>query len=92
MATQSVPWFVLVVEVVDLKPKRSFLVHIGEHWIAKTLERLVKLRPGAEARLNKLTMGLKFRDALVPSDGPTFVAALRRAAGSAPADYAAEKD
>lgn len=93
MATQSVPWFVLVVEVVNLQPKRSFLVHIGEYWIAKTLERLVKLRPGAEARLNKLNMGMKFRDAeLIPSDGPTFVSALRRDAGSDPATYAAEKD
>ncbi len=93
MAKQPVPWFVLVVEVIDLQPKRAFLVHVGEFWIRRVLERLTKMVGANEGRLNKRKMPLKWRpeDELNPSTGPTFAAALRKNAGAEPAAYAAQK-
>ncbi len=86
MAKQPVPWFVLVVEVNELRPKRAFLVHIGEFWIRKVLERLTKLVGANEERLNKRTMALKWRpeDEVSPSIGATFLAALQQHAGEIP--------
>lgn len=93
MAKDPLPWFVLVVEVVDLRPRRSFLVHIGAHWIGRTLETLTKLSPAAQTRLNTRTMGLKWGpdDELSPPDGATYLSMLLKHAGDSPAAYAARK-
>jgi hypothetical protein len=94
MAKEAVPWFVLVVEVIALQPKRAFLVHVGEFWIRKVLERLTKMAGANEERLNTRKMALRWRseDELSPSTGPAFAAALRKDAGADPAAYAAQKN
>jgi hypothetical protein len=92
MVTDSTPWFVLVVQVVNRKPTACFLIHVGELWITRTLKRLTHLASRSEKTISG-KMGLKWRpeDRVSPTDGPTFTAMLHKAVGPDPADYARQK-
>jgi hypothetical protein len=90
LATSPLPAFFLVLEVdATNKPKRAFLVHVGEVWIAAVLRRLREAGPSKRDELHSHSLALSVSpaDALHALDGAALLQALRLHIGPSAHDY-----
>ena len=64
MAKCTLPCFFVVIEYDGLDiPQRAYLVHVGEYWIGKTLERLRDLEANPGKLLHRCSMHLTYSEA-----------------------------
>ena len=84
MAKSPSPWFFIVIEF-DGKDyaQRAYLVHIGEYWIGKTLEKLRGLEIKSKKPLHKCTMQLTYSetDKIDSPNGASLEKAIRKHVG-----------
>lgn len=84
MVKSPSPWFFIVIEF-DGKndAQRAYLVHIGEYWIGKTLERLRELEIKSKKPLHECTMQLTYSetDKIDSPNGASLEKAIRKHVG-----------
>ena len=90
MAKSPLPCFFIVIEY-DGKdnPQRAYIVHVGEYWIGKILERLRGLEANPGKLLHRCRMQLTYSDAdMINSlNGSSLESAIRNHVGNDPQKY-----
>ena len=90
MAKSPLPCFFVVLEYNEKdNPQRAYIVHVGEYWIGKILERLrgVEAHPGK--LLHKCSMQLTYSesDMIDSLNGVSLESAIRKHVGNDPQQY-----
>jgi len=88
------PSFFVIIEFDGkVDAQRAYLVHVGEYWIGKTLERLRDLEAGAGKPLHKCTMQLVYSesDMIDSPNGASLENAIRKHVGDDPQEYFMKK-
>ena len=94
MAKSPLPCFFTVIEYDGKEdPQRTYIVHIGEYWIGKTLERLRELEAQPGKLLHRCSMQLTYSDTdmIDTPNGTSLENVIRKYVGDDPQEYFTKK-
>lgn len=94
MAKSPLPCFFTVIEYDGAEdPQRAYIVHMGEYWIGKTLERLRELEAQPGKLLHRCSMQLTYSDTdmIDTLNGASLENAIRKHVGDDPQAYFMKK-
>ena len=94
MAKSPLPCFFTVIEYDGKEdPQRAYIVHMGEYWIEKTLERLRELEAQPSKLLHRCSMQLTYSDTdmIDTPNGASLENAIRKHVGDDPQEYFTKK-
>jgi hypothetical protein len=92
MAKERIPWFVLVIQLVNHEPHAVHLVHVGERQVVRVLERLRQLGEGAELHKRYMSIDARPEDALAAPFHVGLRDRLLQHMGPSDKTYLAEKE